>query len=80
MRYPSDMDDQEPTPLQEMREEWRHEVAALQEQVDVAAKLTAKFLAWEARYQGKVLCHVADEELHQLLREAQEYIDQNPCQ
>jgi hypothetical protein len=50
---------------------------AQREQIDDAAKLFAKFLAWESRYEGKVLCFEADEELHHLLNEAREYIDQN---
>jgi hypothetical protein len=42
MRYDSDYDDQEPTPLQEMREEWRQEVAGLQEQIDEAVRLLSQ--------------------------------------
>ncbi len=77
-RYDSDMDDREPTALDLMRQDWHDDHAAQQEQIDDAAKLFARFLAWESRWEGQVHGYEADEELQELLRAAKEYLDQNP--
>lgn len=67
----------DPTPAQEAMYQMQCEIDGLKEQVADAAKFCSRLAAWEDRYEGKVLCFEADKELHELLREAREFIYQN---
>jgi hypothetical protein len=73
MKYPSDLDydrDQEPTPLQVMRQEWQDDHAAQQEQIDEAVAILTEFLAM-----GETIVHPA---MKRNLRNRMElFLDQN---
>ena len=90
MKYPSDIDydrDQEPTPIQMMRQEWADEVAALKEQIVEGYKIITKLRDKLKEYASEDECsscqgygvygkHASDQ-VQAEVDEADAYLDQN---